>query len=293
MKLRSLFGLMLVLSLVLGLSVQAMAFSEDEPIAVVSREEGSGTRGAFIELTGIATKDDQGREVDNTSLEADFVNGTNLVMTTVAGNEAAIGYASLASVEGNDSVRAVRVNDVEATVDNILNSSYAIARPFNLVTTASLSDPVALDFYAFVMSKEGQDVVSHNSLVSVANDQTKPYAASGLEGRVYVGGSTSVTPIMEKLKEAYEALNPHVKVDIQSTGSSAGVTNALSGTYQIGMASRELKESELAQGAISTVLAMDGICVIVNQANPIENLSLEQVRQIFVGDILTWAELSQ
>lgn len=293
MKSRTMLALLLVFTMSFGLGALASDFDKSQTIAVVSREEGSGTRGAFIELTGIATKDANGKEVDNTYAEADFVNGTSLVMTTVAANEYAIGYASLASVEGNDTVKALRVNGVVASTEDILNGTYAVARPFNIVTIDAMQDPIALDFLAFLMSKEGQAVVAENKLVTVATDMTASYTAAGLSGSVSVGGSTSVAPVMEKLKEAYEALNPHVKVDIQSTGSSAGVTNALNGTYQIGMASRALKDSEIADGAKGTVLAMDGICVIVNPANPLEDITLEQIRQVFVGEITTWDSLDK
>lgn len=225
MKLRRFAALLVVLSLAFGLSALAAEFDASKEIAVVSREEGSGTRGAFIELTGVQAKNDAGEEVDNTTLEADFVNGTNLVMSTVAGNEYAIGYASLASVEGNETVKAVKVNGGEGSTENILNKTYVVARPFNVVTTKDLTDEVALDFFAFLLSTEGQAVVG--------------------------------------------------------------------GTYQIGMASRELKDNEIEAGAIGTVLAMDGISVIVYPSNPIENLEREQVRQVFVGEVTTWAELDK
>lgn len=292
MKLRAMLALLLVFTIAFGQCALAAEFDQSQTIAVVSREEGSGTRGAFIELTGIATKDAAGAEIDNTYAEADFVNGTSLVMTTVSFNEYAVGYASLSSVEGNGTIKALKVNGVVATTENILNGTYAIARPFNIVTVDAMQDPIALDFLAFIMSKEGQAVVADNKLVTVTTEATPNYAAANLSGSVSVGGSTSVAPVMEKLKEAYEALNPSVKVDIQSTGSTAGVINALNGTYQIGMASRSLKDSELASGAKGIVIAMDGICVIVHPANPLEDITLEQVRQVFVGEITTWADLN-
>lgn len=293
MKLRSMLALLLVLTMALGLSALAAEFDQTQTIAVVSREEGSGTRGAFIELTGIATKGADGKEIDNMYAEADFVNGQSLVMTTVAANEYAIGYSSLAAVEGNDTLKALKVNGVVASIEDILNGTYPVARPFNLVTVDAMQDPIALDFVTFIMSKEGQAVVAGNKLVTVATDATPSYAAANLSGSVSVGGSTSVAPIMEKLKEAYEALNPNAKIDVQSTGSTAGVTNALNGTYQIGMASRTLKDSEIAEGAKGTVIAMDGICVIVHPTNPLEDITLEQIRQVFTGEITTWDALNK
>lgn len=290
---KKLFALAVAAVMMLTGAAALAEFNPSNDIAVVSREEGSGTRGAFIELTGILTKDAEGKEMDNTTLEADFVNGTSLVMTTVGQNEYAIGYASLASVEGNDTVKALKVGGVVPSTQDILNGSYAVARPFNVVTKGELTDEVAKDFMAYILSKEGQEVVSANGLVPVSNDTTPSYEARNLSGKITVGGSTSVAPVMEKLIEAYKALNANVEIDLQSTGSSAGVTNALNGTYTIGMASRALKDSEIADGAAGTVLAMDGIAIIVNPANPIEDIELEQVRQIFVGEVTSWDALSK
>ncbi|MGI6671115.1 MAG: substrate-binding domain-containing protein [Christensenellales bacterium] len=291
MKIRKLLAIVAALTMVF--SVALAAFDASQTISVVSREEGSGTRGAFIELTGIATKDADGKEVDNTYLEADFVNSTSLVMTTVASNEYAIGYASLSSVLANDTVKALKVNGVVASTEDILNQSYPIARPFNIVTKGELTDEIAKDFYAFIMSKEGQKVVGDNGLVPVDTAETPAYEGKALEGKLTVGGSTSVTPIMEKLAEAYNVLQPKVVIDLQSTGSTAGVTGALDGTYQLGMASRGLKDSEKENGAVGTVIAMDGIAVIVHPDNPIEDLTVEQIRQVFVGEVTTWDALNK
>ncbi|MGI6636481.1 MAG: substrate-binding domain-containing protein [Christensenellales bacterium] len=291
MKIRKLLAIVAALTMVF--SVALAAFDASQTISVVSREEGSGTRGAFIELTGIATKGADGKEVDNTYLEADFVNSTSLVMTTVASNEYAIGYASLSSVLANDTVKALKVNGVVASTEDILNQSYPIARPFNIVTKGELTDEIAKDFYAFIMSKEGQKVVGENGLVPVDTAETPAYEGKALEGKLTVGGSTSVTPIMEKLAEAYNVLQPKVVIDLQSTGSTAGVTGALDGTYQLGMASRGLKDSEKENGAVGTVIAMDGIAVIVHPDNPIEDLTVEQIRQVFVGEVTTWDALNK
>ena len=286
-----------ILTLVLAFSavgvVAQAAFDPAETIAVVSREEGSGTRGAFIELTGVMRKNEAGQEVDHTYAEADFVNGTSLVMTTVAGNEAAIGYASLSSVIHDPSVKAVRINGVEATTANILGGVYPIARPFNVVTRGELTDPLAIDFLAFILSLEGQAVVTEDGLVSVATYATSAYVPAGLSGKLSVGGSTSVAPVMELLAEAYTALNPNVQIDVQATGSTAGVTGALDGTYGIGMASRSLKASEKDAGALGLAIGIDGIAVIVNPENPLEELSLEQVRKIFTGEVTTWDQLAE
>jgi len=291
MKIRKLLAIVAALTMVF--SVALAAFDASQTISVVSREEGSGTRGAFIELTGIATKGADGKEVDNTYLEADFVNSTSLVMTTVASNEYAIGYASLSSVLANDTVKALKVNGVVASAEDILNQSYPIARPFNIVTKGELTDEIAKDFYAFIMSKEGQKVVGENGLVPVDTAETPAYEGKALEGKLTVGGSTSVTPIMEKLAEAYNVLQPKVVIDLQSTGSTAGVTGALDGTYQLGMASRGLKDSEKENGAVGTVIAMDGIAVIVHPDNPIEDLTVEQIRQVFIGEVTTWDALNK
>lgn len=291
MKIRKLLAIVAALTMVF--SVALAAFDASQTISVVSREEGSGTRGAFIELTGIATKGADGKEVDNTYLEADFVNSTSLVMTTVASNEYAIGYASLSSVLANDTVKALKVNGVVASTEDILSQAYPIARPFNIVTKGELTDEIAKDFYAFIMSKEGQKVVGDNGLVPVDTAETPAYEGKALEGKLTVGGSTSVTPIMEKLAEAYNVLQPKVVIDLQSTGSTAGVTGALDGTYQLGMASRGLKDSEKENGAVGTVIAMDGIAVIVHPDNPIEDLTVEQIRQVFVGEVTTWDALNK
>lgn len=291
MKLRKILAIVLALTAITAVALAE--FDASRTIAVVSREEGSGTRGAFIELTGIQTKNAEGKDVDNTYIEADFVNGTSLVITTVSQNEYAIGYASLSSVVHNDTVKMVKVNGVEASTENILNNTYPIARPFNVVTKGELTDELAKDFYAFIMSKEGQAVVAEDGLVPVGNDETPSYTASGLKGVVVVGGSTSVAPVMELLGEAYTALNPEVEVDVQSTGSSAGVTGALDGTYMIGMASRALKDSEIEAGALGTAIGIDGIAVIAAPQNPVEDLSLEQVRQIFTGEVTTWDALNK
>jgi len=293
MKLRSFTALLLILTLALGLTALAAQFDAAQTITVVSREQGSGTRGAFVELTGVLAKDAAGEEKDNTYSEAIISNGTNLVLTTVADNQAGIGYASLSSVMHNDTVKALKVEGVEASTENILNGTYKIARPFNVVTKGELTDELAIDFMAFVMSKEGQAIVSEDGLVSGATDETPSYEAANKSGSLTVGGSTSVAPVMELLAEAYMELNPEAKIEVQSTGSSAGVTGALDGTYGIGMASRLLKDSEVEKGAQPIVIGNDGIAVVVNLANPVEDITVEQVRQVFTGEVTTWDALSK
>ncbi|MDD4079801.1 MAG: substrate-binding domain-containing protein [Eubacteriales bacterium] len=291
MKIRKILALALALT---ALSAVAMAeFDASKTISVISREEGSGTRGAFLELTGILAKDAQGVEVDHTYAEAIISNGTNLVLTTVAGNDAAIGYASLSSVLHNDTVKALKVEGVEATTENILNGTYRIARPFNAVTRGELTDPLAVDFMQFVLSKEGQAIVMEDGLVSDVNNETPSYTAANLAGSLTVGGSTSVAPVMELLAEAYMEYNPDAVIEVQSTGSSAGVTGALDGTYDIGMASRALKDSEMEKGAEAIVIGTDGIAVVVNLNNPVEDITVEQVRQVFTGEVAVWADLAR
>lgn len=260
-------------------------------IDVISREDGSGTRGAFIELMGIEQKDEDGNKVDHTYDEAIIANSTSIVITSVAGDEMAIGYISLGSL--NDTVKAVSVDGVEATVENIKAGTYKVARPFNVVTKdgTELSE-LAADFMAYVMSADGQVVINENGYIGV-NDEAEAYAASGLTGKLTVGGSSSVTPVMEKLAEGYMALNPDASIEVQQSDSTTGVTGALEGTYDIGMASRELKDTELEAGALNTVIAMDGIAIVVNNENPITDIASENVTKIFTGEVTDWSELAE
>ncbi len=267
-------------------TTEAAAASMEGPITVVSREDGSGTRGAFIELFGIEEEDASGEKVDMTTLDAEITNSTSVMMTTVSGNTEAIGYVSLGSL--NDTVKAVKIDGVEATVDNVSSGDYAIARPFVIVTTDSLSD-VAADFISFIMSDEGQQVITDEGYISIGSQGA--YAAAGVSGDLSVGGSSSVTPVMEKLAEAYNALNPDVNIEVQQSDSTTGVTSALEGVVDIGMASRDLKDSELEQGVTGTVIAMDGIAVVVNNENPIDDLSSAAVKSIYTGEVTDWADV--
>ena len=250
-------------------------------ITVVSREDGSGTRGAFVELFGI-----EGDNGDMTVDTAEITNSTAVMMTTIAGNTAAIGYISLGSLD--DSVKAVTIDGVEATTDNVKSGDYKVARPFNIVTNGELSE-AAQDFVNFIMSDEGQAVVEENGYISQGSNGA--YTASGISGEISVAGSSSVTPVMEKLSEAYRALNPDVTIEVQMNDSTTGVTSAIDGICDIGMASRELKDSELEAGVTPTVIAMDGIAVIVNNENHVANLTTEQVGGIFTGEITDWADV--
>lgn len=255
--------------------------SQNEKITVVSREDGSGTRSAFSELMGIV-KDDK----DNTTDTAEVTNSTSVMLTTVAGNKAAIGYVSLGSL--NDTVKAVKVDGVEATAENVKAGKYAVSRPFNIVTGKDLT-PLAQDFISYILSTDGQAVVDEKGYISVT--QGEAYKASGQTGTLTIAGSTSVAPLMEVLADKYMALNSGVKIEIQQSGSSAGITSAVEGVCQIGMASRELKDSETAKGVTATKIAMDGIAVIVNKDNSYSELTSDQIRKIYTGETTRWSDL--
>ena len=255
-------------------------------IHVVSREVGSGTRGAFTEITKILSKNDKGEEVDSTYEEATIVNSTEGVITAVNGDALAIGYISLGSL--NDEVKAVKVDGVEATPENINKGDYKIARPFMLAYhEANLSD-VAKDFIKFIMSKDGQEIVKEDGCIPM--ETTENYKPANIEGRIAIAGSTSVTPLMEKLVDKYKELNPGFEADIQSNGSSAGIQAAIEGVAEIGMSSRNLKPEELEQ-VESTAIAMDGIAVVVNNDNAIDDISLDNVHKIFVGEVKDWNDV--
>lgn len=261
-------------------------FDVSKEINVISREDGSGTRGAFIELFGIEQKNEAGEKVDHTTEAAAITNSTAVMIQSVAGDTYSIGYISLGSM--NSTVKAVQIDGAEATVENIKNDTYKIARPFNIVTKESISD-TAQDFIDFIMSAEGQAVIEENGYISV--DGAEAYAGSAQSGKVVVSGSSSVSPVMEKLKEAYLKVNPDVTIEIQQSDSSTGVSNAIDGTCDIGMASRDLKDSEIEKGLTPTVIAMDGITVIVNNDSPVNGLTSEQVKNIFTGSTVLWSDI--
>lgn len=260
-------------------------WNKNSSINVLSREDGSGTRGAFIELFGVEKKNAQGKKVDYTIDEASITNSTAVMLTTVAGNKYAIGYVSLGSL--SSSVKAVKIDGVSATVDNINNGSYKIARPFNVAVRNNLSN-AAQDFLNYILSSDGQDIIAANKYIKVP--AANSYNASGISGKIVVAGSSSVSPVMEKLIEAYKALNPSVQIELQTSDSTTGVINAIDGTCDIGMASRALKDSEKEKGVREVTIAIDGIAVIINNDNPVESLKKSDVEGIFTGKINSWSE---
>ncbi|MFR7451188.1 MAG: substrate-binding domain-containing protein [Gemmiger sp.] len=260
----------------------ASDFDTTQAITVITREEGSGTRSAFVELTGV--EDDSG---DRTTQGAATQNSTNGVMTTVANDETAIGYISLGSLD--DSVKAVSVGGVAASADTVKDGTYTLSRPFNIVTNGEATDPVAVDFIGFCMGADGQALATEEGYIGT--DGAEAFTSTQPSGNITVGGSSSVSPLMEKLIEAYGEVNPNATIELMTTDSTTGVTGALDGTYTIGMASRELSEDEQAQGATATVLALDGIAVVVNPANPVSDMTTEQICSIYLGETTTWDQL--
>ena len=273
-----------------GMAVPTMAADvSSDPITVVSREDGSGTRGAFIELFGVEEKDADGNKVDNTTEEAEIKNNTAVMMSNVAGDVDAIGYISLGSL--NDSVKAVKIDGVEATAENIKSGEYKVSRPFNIATNGEVSD-VAQDFIDYILSPEGQAVIEENGYISI--DDVKDAESTQPEGKVVVAGSSSVTPVMEKLKEAYEKANGgKITVEVQQSDSTTGITSAAEGICDIGMASRELKDEETKENLTATEIARDGIAVVVNNDNDIDELTSDQVKAIFTGETTDWEDLAK
>ncbi len=264
----------------------ADAFDTAQDIAVFTREDGSGTRGAFIELTGVEQKDADGKKVDMTTEAAAAQSSTNGGMTAVANDATAIGYISLGSL--NDTVKAVTVDGVKAGADTVKDGSYTLARPFNIVTNGDATDPVAVDFIAYCLSADGQALATDKGYIG---SEGEAFTSAQPAGKIVVGGSSSVAPLMEKLVEAYKTVNPNAEIEHLTTDSTTGVSGALDGSYTIGLASRDLKDSETEAGAKATVLAMDGIAVVVNPENPIENLTVDQIKSIYVGEVTTWDEV--
>ena len=269
-----------------GGSSSDTAGADDAEITVVSREDGSGTRGAFVELFGVQDEDDKGEKTDMTTEDATITSSTEVVMTTVAGNKNAIGYCSLGSL--NDTVKAVKVDGVEATVDNINNGKYAISRPFNIATNGTPSE-VTQDFINYILSEDGQKIVEENGYIKASD--AGAFKSNGAKGKIVVAGSSSVSPVMEKLMEAYKKVNTGADVELQESDSTTGMKNAIAKTCDIGMASRDLKDSETSAGLKATVIAKDGITVVVNKENSIDNLTKDQVNNIYRGKITTWGEV--
>ena len=275
--------LAVALSAIMALGVLTGCGSSSDNISVISREDGSGTRSAFTELMGVMVDD-----VDNTTASAEISQSTSVVLTTVAGNTNAIGYVSLGSL--NDTVKAVKVDGVEATVDNIKAGSYAVSRPFEVVTNDKLTD-LSKDFISYILSKQGQDIISEEGYITIDDNAAEYETKKEMSGKIVLAGSTSVSPVMQVIADAYMAIYPDVTIEIQQTGSGAGITSTIEGACDIGMSSRALKDEELAEGISETTIAMDGIAVVVNNENTVEDLTSEQIRQIFTGEITSWADV--
>lgn len=275
---------------VIGATVFATAVSAapSGAITVVSREDGSGTRGAFVELFGIQEEVD-GEKVDMTTVDASITNSTSVMMTTVSGDENAIGYISLGSL--NDTVKAVKIDGAEASAENVSNDTYKVSRPFNIVTSKEAGD-AAKDFVSYIMSAEGQQIVEDNGYIK-EDAEAAAYEAGEASGKVVVAGSSSISPVMEKLKEAYEEVNKDVTIEIQTSDSTTGINSANEGICDIGMASRELKDEEKELGLEAQVIARDGIAVVVNNENDTDELTSEQVKAIFTGETTEWEELAK
>ena len=295
MKLKKAAAILMAATLVMGAFAGCGSSSDDGgdaatgatgEITVNTREDGSGTRGAFTELFGIIEEVD-GEEVDMTTQGAKVTNSTSVMMQTVAEDVNSIGYISLGSLD--DSVTAVKIDGVEATAENVANGTYKVSRPFNIATKEGLSD-AAQDFVNYIMSAEGQQVIEDEGCIK-ADDAAAAFTSNGASGSVTVAGSSSVTPVMEKLVEAYQAVNPNVTIEVQESDSTTGMQNAIDGLCDIGMASRDLKDSETGAGLTGTVIAQDGIAVIVNNDSGITELTSDQVKQVYLGEITQWEDL--
>ena len=262
-------------------------WNKKSQINVISREDGSGTRGAFIEIFGIEKKNAEGKKIDYTTEEAAITNSTAVMLSSVAGDKYAIGYVSLGSL--NNSVKALQIDGAEASVENINNGSYKISRPFNISVKDNLS-AVATDFVNYILSDEGQNVIAANKYIKVKTSGS--FQTKAPKGKVVVAGSSSVSPVMEKLIEAYKKINPNATLELQTSDSTTGVTNAINGTCDIGMASRSLKSSEKEKGVNEVTIAIDGIAVIVNQENPTVGLTKAQVESIFTGKVEKWNKIN-
>jgi phosphate transport system substrate-binding protein len=261
------------------------AQSPGDEITVVSREDGSGTRGAFVELFGVTAKADDGSQKDLTTKEAIIANKTDVMLLNIANDANAIGYVSLGSLNG--SVKALPIDAVEATAENVKNGTYQVARPF-IIATKGEALPLTKDFIDFILSAEGQEVVKDGYIA--IDDHAPAYAGTKPEGKITVAGSSSVTPVMEKLKEAYLIVNPKAQVEIQMSDSTAGMTAVMDGVSDVGMTSRELSERERKQ-LTGISIALDGIAVIVNTENPVAGLTGEQVKRIFTGETASWDDV--
>ena len=285
---KKLFTVLTALTLAVGMigCGGSNGFNADEEISIITREDGSGTRGAFIELFGIEKKNEEGHKIDHTTDAASLTNSTSVMMTTVESDLHAIGYISLGSL--NDTVKAVQIDGVTASVENIKNGSYSIYRPFNIAVKEGLSD-VAQDFINYILSAEGQAVIEGAGYITVSENGA--FTSNGASGKVTVAGSSSVSPVMQKLKEAYIAVNAKAEIEILTSDSSTGMSNAIEGICDIGMASRAVKDSEKEKGLTEITIANDGVAVIVNKENPVESMTKSQVEQIYTGAVTNWSDI--
>lgn len=276
-------------SVALAATMLASCGGSSDKITVISREDGSGTRGAFIELTGIEEKDSNGNKTDNTKKDALICKSTDVVLTQVSGDKNAIGYISFGSL--NDTVKALKVEGVEPSTATIESGDYKIVRPFNIAVKDGLSD-AAQDFENYVLSSEGQDIIEKAGYIKI-DKSAAAYASNNASGKVVVSGSSSVTPVMEKLAEAYQKANTNVTVDVQQSDSSTGIKDAINGTSDIGMASRDISDDELSQGIKSVTIAQDAIAVIVNKDNAVEDITMDEIKAIYTGSKTTWSDESK
>lgn len=276
-------------SVALAATMLASCGGSSDKITVISREDGSGTRGAFIELTGIEEKDDSGNKSDNTKKDALICKSTDVVLTQVSGDKNAIGYISFGSL--NDTVKALKVEGVEPSTATIESGDYKIVRPFNIAVKDGLSD-AAQDFENYILSSEGQDIIEKAGYIKI-DKSAAAYASNNASGKVVVSGSSSVTPVMEKLAEAYQKANTNVTVDVQQSDSSTGIKDAINGTSDIGMASRDISDDELSQGIKSVTIAQDAIAVIVNKDNAVDDITMDEIKAIYTGSKTTWSDESK
>ncbi len=276
-------------SVALAATMLASCGGSSDKITVISREDGSGTRGAFIELTGIEEKDSNGNKTDNTKKDALICKSTDVVLTQVSGDKNAIGYISFGSL--NDTVKALKVEGVEPSTSTIESGDYKIVRPFNIAVKDGLSD-AAQDFENYILSSEGQDIIEKAGYIKI-DKSAAAYASNNASGKVVVSGSSSVTPVMEKLAESYQKANTNVTVDVQQSDSSTGIKDAINGTSDIGMASRDISDDELSQGIKSVTIAQDAIAVIVNKDNAVEDITMDEIKAIYTGSKTTWSDESK
>jgi phosphate transport system substrate-binding protein len=276
-------------SVALAATMLASCGGSSDKITVISREDGSGTRGAFIELTGIEEKDSNGNKTDNTKKDALICKSTDVVLTQVSGDKNAIGYISFGSL--NDTVKALKVEGVEPSTATIESGDYKIVRPFNIAVKDGLSD-AAQDFENYILSSEGQDIIEKAGYIKI-DKSAAAYSSNNASGKVVVSGSSSVTPVMEKLAEAYQKANTNVTVDVQQSDSSTGIKDAINGTSDIGMASRDISDDELSQGIKSVTIAQDAIAVIVNKDNTVEDITMDEIKAIYTGSKTTWSDESK